>query len=94
MVVTVVIIVGICEIAAGVLVLLNFFLPIGFAKLKNLFMWIVFAIWCVVLVLVDVLGNNGIVGDAFKNGTHVLLWLKSLSSHLLILGAILIAKSN
>ena len=94
LVVTVVIIVGILEVAAGLLVLLNFFLPIGMGKTKKLLMWIVFGIWCVVLVLVDVLGSNGITGDAFKNGTHTLAWLKSLSVHLLILGAILVAKDN
>lgn len=94
LVVAVVIIVGILELAAGVFVLLNFFLPVGMKKIKNIFMWIVFAIWCCVLVLVDILGANGIAGDAFKNGTHALAWIKSLSAHLLILGAILVAKAN
>ena len=94
LVVAVVIIVGVLELSAGVLVLLNFFLPVGMKGLKSLFMWIVFGIWCAVFVLVDILGSNGILGDAFKNSAHVLAWLKSLSTHLLILGAILVAKNH
>ena len=85
-------IVGILEIAAGAMVFVCFFLPMK--GVKNILMWIVFALWCVVLVLVDVTGNNGICGNAFKDGSHVLSWLASLSSHVLILGAILVAKDN
>jgi len=90
----IIMIIGILEICAGALVLINFFLPIKLYTVKSLLMWIVFALWCVVIAVVDVLGNNGILGDAFKNTTHVLAWLKGLSMHLIILGSILVAKNN
>ncbi len=90
--VVLVIIIGILEIAAGVLVIVNFFMPYKRSALKNCLMWIVFALWCLVLVLVDITGGNGIMGNAFKNSHTCLAWLASLSTHALILGAILIAK--
>ncbi|MCR5698214.1 MAG: hypothetical protein K6G52_01095 [Treponemataceae bacterium] len=90
----IIIIIGILEICAGALVLINFFLPIKLHTVKSLLMWIVFGLWCLVIAVVDVLGNNGILGDAFKNSTHVLAWLKGLCIHLIILGSILVAKNN
>ena len=83
-----IIVLGICELIAGVFLLLNFFMNTG--KLTNTFIFIILIVWIVVIVLVDILGNGGLLGGTFKSLSSCLAFLKSLSAHLLVLGALLI----
>lgn len=82
-----IIILGICELIAGVFLLLNFFMNTG--KLSNLFVLIILIVWIVVIVLVDILGNGGLLGGAFSSLGSFLGFLKSFSGHLLVLAALM-----
>ncbi len=84
----IVILLGLCEIIAGVFLFLNFFINTG--KITNLFVFIIIIVWCVVIALIDVLGSGGLLDGAFASITAFLSFLKSLSSHLLVLGALLV----
>lgn len=86
----VIMVIGICEIAAGAFLLLSLFVNIG--ALTSTLLIAIMIMWLVVIVLVDILGKNGIVGSAFTSGANFLAWLKVFASHLLILGAILAVK--
>lgn len=89
----IIIILGICEIIAGAFIILNMFVDTG--NIKSIFLLVIMIVWIVVIVLVDVLGKNGICGDAFKSTKNVLAFFKSLSAHLMVLGAILsVSKKN
>lgn len=81
-----IIIMGILELAGGIFLLINTFAPIfGAAKL---IMLIITIMWLVVIVLVDILGEGGLLKGAFGSSTKFLSFLKSLSGHLMILGAL------
>ena len=82
-----IIVLGICELIAGVFLFLNFFMNTG--KLTNTFVFIILIVWIVVIVLVDVIGNGGLLGGAFGSLGAFLSFLKSLSGHLLVLAALL-----
>ncbi len=84
----IVVLLGICEIIAGVFLFLNFFINTG--KITNLFVFIIIIVWCVVIALVDVLGGGGLLDGAFTSMASFLSFLKSFSSHLLVLGALLV----
>ena len=92
--VALIMVIGILEICAGVMVLINFFLPGNLRSAKALFMWLVFVLWLIVLILVDITGTNGILGNAFNNLQTALAWLASLGLHCLILGAIIVTKED
>ncbi len=84
----VVIALGICELIAGVFLLLNFLINTG--RITNLFVFIILIVWIVVIVLVDILGSGGLLDGAFESMNAFLRFLKSFSSHLLVLGALLV----
>ncbi len=84
----IVIVLGLCEIIAGVFLFLNFFINTG--KITNLFVFIIIIVWVVIVVLVDVFGGGGLLDGAFESLNTFLAFLKSLSSHLLVLGALLL----
>ena len=83
----VIILLGICELIAGVGLLLELFVSMG--KLANIFNFIVLIAWIVVIVVIDVMGAGGLVNGACKSLATFLSFLKSFSSHLLVLGALL-----
>ncbi len=83
-----IIVLGVCELIAGVFLLLNFFINTG--KITNFFILIILVVWIVVIVLVDILGNGGLLDGAFESLNTFLRFLKSFSSHLLVLGALLV----
>ncbi len=83
----VIILLGICELIAGVGLLLDLFVSMG--KLANIFNLIVLVAWIVVIAVIDVMGPGGLANGAFKSMATFLWFLKSLSSHLLVLGALL-----
>ena len=86
----VVILLGICELIAGVFLLAQIFVDTG--NVSNLALTIIMILWIVVIALVDVLGSNGLLNGAFKSTANFLSFLKVLSAHLLVLGAILVVK--
>ena len=86
----VIIIVGVCELLAGVFLLISFFVDVG--KIADLVLFIIMIMWIVVIVLVDILGSGGLLDGAFKSFGSILSFMKVLSAHLLVLGAILIVK--
>ena len=87
-----VIIIGICELLAGVFLLISLFTTVG--KLADVVLFIIMIMWIIVIVLVDILGSRGILGNAFKSFSSIISYMKTLSGHLLVLGAILIVKRN
>ena len=87
-----VIAIGICELLAGVFLLISLFTTVG--KLADVVLFIIMVMWIIVIVLVDILGSRGILGNAFKSFSSIISYMKTLSGHLLVLGAILIVKRN
>ena len=83
-----VLVLGICELIAGVYLLLSFFINVG--KLADTFILIITIVWIVVIVLVNILGVGGVLDGAFSSKTAIIGFLKSFSSNLLVLGALLI----
>ncbi len=81
----IILILGICEILGGVFLCVDLFVSTG--KLQNLFILIIVIMWCVVIVLVDFLGNAGITNVNWQSASAILSYLRGLASHLLILGA-------
>ena len=79
------IVMAVIEIILGVFLLLRLFVNLG-TSLDSVLMLIVMIIWVVFMVLVDVLGNNGVLG-VIKNGKNILNFLYTFASHLIILGA-------
>ncbi|MCQ2595782.1 MAG: hypothetical protein MJ196_11030 [Treponemataceae bacterium] len=83
----VIILLGVCELVAGVGLLLDLFVSMG--KLANIFNLIVLVAWIAVIIVIDIMGPGGLAKGAFKSLETFLWFLKSLSSHLLVLGALL-----
>ncbi len=81
------IVMAVIEIILGVFLLLRLFINLG-TSLDSVLMLIVMIIWVVFMVLVDALGNNGVLG-VIKHGKDVLDFLYTFASHLIILGAII-----
>ena len=77
---------------AGVFLLISLFTTVG--KLADVVLFIIMVMWIIVIVLVDILGSRGILGNAFKSFSSIISYMKTLSGHLLVLGAILIVKRN
>ena len=86
----VVILLGILELVAGGFLLAELFVETG--SISKLALLIIMILWVVVIILVDILGDGGLLGGAFKSFKTLLAFLKSLTNHLLVLGAILYVK--
>lgn len=82
-----IIVMAIIELILGVFLLLRLFVNLG-TSLDSILMLIVMIIWIVFMVLVDVLGNNGIL-EVLRKGKNFLNFLYTFASHLIILGAII-----
>ena len=90
-VVTIVIIaIGICEVLAGIFLILRFFMGVG--KLADIVLIIIMIVWIAVIILVDILGNGGLLKGALNSFGSIISFLKVFSAHLLVLGGILIVK--
>ncbi len=86
----VIVLLGILELLSGLFLILDFFMDTkSFNKLALL---IILILWIVVIILVDVVGKGGLLDGAFKSAGTLLSFLKVLSAHLLVLGAILSAR--
>lgn len=86
----VIVLLGILELVSGLFLVAGFFMDTG--AFNKLALFVIMALWIVVIVLVDVVGKGGILGDAFKTMGSLLAFLKVLSAHLLVLGAIMTAQ--
>ena len=86
----VIIAVGVCELLAGLFLILRFFMGVG--KLADIVLIIIMIVWIVVIVLTDILGSGGLLKGALSSFGSIITFLKVFSSHLLVLGGILIVK--
>ena len=86
----VIIAIGICEVLAGIFLILRFFMGVG--KLADIVLIIIMVVWIAVIILVDILGNGGLLKGALNSFGSIISFLKVFSAHLLVLGGILIVK--
>ena len=86
----VIIAIGICEVLAGIFLILRFFMAVG--KLADIVLIIIMIVWIAVIIIVDILGNGGLLKGALNSFGSIISFLKVLSAHLLVLGGILIVK--
>lgn len=82
------IIFAVIELVAGVFLIMRLFVPLA-TSLDTLLMFIIMVTWIVAIVLIDFLGNGGILNGGAKN---FLNWLYHFAYHLLVLGAIIRVK--
>ncbi len=81
---------GILELIAGAFLIAGFFMD---AKgINGIALLVILLLWIAVIVLVDVVGKGGLMDGAFKSAGTFLSFLKTLSAHLLVLGAIMSAR--
>lgn len=88
----VIFILGICELLAGIFLLISFFVNVG--KIEDTILLIIMIVWILVIVLVDIIGNGGLLNGALKSFSSILSFLKVLSNHLLVLASIIIVKRS
>jgi len=81
------IVMAIIEIVLGVFLLLRLFVNLG-TSLDSILMLIVMIVWIVFMVLVDILGNNGIL-EVINHGKNFLNFLYRFATHLIVLGSII-----
>ena len=86
----VIIAIGICEVLAGIFLILRFCMGVG--KLADIVLIIIMIVWIAVIILVDILGNGGLLKGALNSFGSIISFLKVFSAHLLVLGGILIVK--
>ncbi len=86
----VIIAIGVCELLAGIFLILRFFIGVG--KLADVVLIVIMVVWIVVIVLTDILGNGGLLKGALSSFGSIISFLKVISSHLLVLGGILLVK--
>ncbi len=86
----VIIAIGVCEILAGLFLILRFFMGVG--VLADVVLIIIMIVWIAVIILIDILGNGGLLKGALDSFASILSFLKVFSAHLLVLGGILIVK--
>ena len=55
----VIIAIGVCELLAGIFLILRFFMGVG--KLADVVLIVIMVVWIVVIVLTDILGNGGLL---------------------------------
>ncbi len=88
-----IIVFGIIEFLAGIFLLIHLFVATG-TNFTEALMIIIMIVWLIVIIIVDVLGHNGLLGGhVFGNIRSVMTFLKQLSAHLLVLGAVMTVKN-
>ena len=88
----VIIVLGVCELIAGIFLLANFFVETG--KISNTFIFVIIIMWLIIVALTDVMGQGGLLHGAFSSVGACLSFLKNLSGHLLVLGALFTVWKN
>jgi len=66
----VIFILGICELLAGIFLLISFFVNVG--KIEDTILLIIMIVWILVIVLVDIIGNGGLLNGALKSFSSIL----------------------
>lgn len=79
---------GVIELLAGVVLLLSIF-SIFEKKLNDVLMIIIMIVWIIAIVLIDLLGNDGLLNGF---GGNFMQFVARFSQHLLILGSIILLK--
>lgn len=82
-----IVLLGILELVAGIFLIVGLFVTVG--HFNKIALVAILILWVAVIILVDILGKGGLMDGAFKNLGTFLSFLKVLSAHLLVLGAIL-----
>ena len=86
----VIIAVGVCELLAGIFLILRFFMGVGL--LADIVLIVIMVVWVAVIVLTDILGSGGLLKGALDSFGSIVSFLKVFAAHLLVLGGILIVK--
>lgn len=87
------IVIGVIEMIAGVILLIQLFAPLG-VSLNNLLMLIIMILCIAIIVVFDVLGDGGLLGGkVFKNRNNFFTFLENFSAHLLMLGAVIVVRN-
>ncbi len=82
-----IIVLSICEIIAGFFLLTELFTTD--LRVTDMILFIFIILWIINIVLVDFIGPIG-DGSIFRNVQSVLHYLSTLSSHLMVLGALIL----
>ena len=61
----VIIVLGVCELIAGIFLLANFFVETG--KISNTFIFVIIIMWLIIVALTDVMGQGGLLHGAFSS---------------------------
>ena len=85
---TLCVVMGIVELAVGVMLLLSVFVCFG-KTLNALFMPIIMIVWIMAIALIDVFGTAGLLNGF---GGNFMNYASRVSSHLIILGSIILLK--
>lgn len=81
-----IIVLSVCEIIAGFFLLMELFTTD--LRITDMILFVFIILWIINIVLVDFIGPiNG--GSIFRNTNSVLAYLSTLSSHLMVLGALI-----
>jgi hypothetical protein len=86
-----IIVLSICEIIAGAFLLAELFT--AELKLTDIIIFVFIILWVANIVLVDFLGTLT-EGSVFRSVNNVLKYLSTLSSHLMVLGALITANKK
>lgn len=85
-----IILMGLLQLCSGIFLILGFFMNVG--SFNKVALTLILIMWLVVIFLVDIISKGGLINGAFRNLNSFLAFLKVLSAHLLVLGAILSVK--
>ncbi|MBQ5470894.1 MAG: hypothetical protein IIT58_02690 [Treponema sp.] len=86
-----VIVLGIIEVVAGVLLIVGLFLPTSLGAFNSILLLVVMIVWICAIVLIDFLGGHGLFNGGAK---HFLSWCYQFADHLIVLGALILLQSR
>ena len=86
-----IIVLSIFEIIAGFFLLAELFTTD--LRITDMIVFIIIALWIVNIVLVDFIGPIG-EGSIFRSTNSVLRYLSTLSSHMMVLGALILVNKK
>lgn len=86
-----VVVLSICEIIAGFFLLTELFTTD--LRITDMILFVFVILWIVNIILVDFVGPIG-EGSSFRNVNSVLSYLGTLSSHLMVLGALILVNKK
>ncbi|MBN1616273.1 MAG: hypothetical protein JW875_03095 [Spirochaetales bacterium] len=86
-----VIILSVCEIIAGFFLITELFTTD--MRITDMILFLFIILWIINIVLVDFIGPIG-EGSSFRSTSSVLGYLSTLSSHLMVLGALIVVNKK